>query len=124
MHMPKAKITQFLKKNRRYGLLLVVDILFFGFLSPATSAFVIIPAFFLVVLSVFALLSLVMAYLGTLLALKPTNQRRVVFMLTASMAVIVALQSIGQLTVRDVATIVPLILVLYLYMSYTKSRRA
>jgi Ca2+/Na+ antiporter len=121
--MNRAQITLLLKKYRRYLLLLVVDSIFFGLLSPTTSAFVIIPAFILIILSIFSLLTLILSYIGTIMPIKSENQKRVVVMLTVSTAVIVALQSIGQLTVRDVVTIVPLILVLYLYMSYSKSRR-
>jgi len=122
--MNKARAFQIIHHYRRYLLLIVVDGLFFGLISPSSSTFVIIPAFLLVILSVYALCTLVVAYIGKMFAVKPTNQKRIVGMITASSALVVALQSIGQLTVRDVVTIVPLILVLYLYSSYTKSRRA
>lgn len=118
------KINQFIHKYRFYLLLMVVDVLFFGVISPNANAFVIIPAFILVVISIFAIFNVITAYICKVLEVKPKNQQRIVAVSTATVGVIVALQSIGQLTVRDVATIVPLILVLYLYMSYTKSRRA
>jgi hypothetical protein len=121
--MNKHKLVTFLHANRRYVALAMVDIAFFGLISPNSSAFVIIPAFILVVLSIFVILTLIVAYVGKMFVVKPKNQKRIVFMSTATLGIIIALQSIGQLTVRDVATIVPLILVLYLYMSYTKSHR-
>jgi Ca2+/Na+ antiporter len=124
MHMNTTKFFEAIKTYRRYVLLAAIDCAFFGLVSPDSNAFVIIPAFILVMLSIFAILTLIVGYVGKMFVVKPSNQRRIVLMLTASIAAIIALQSVGQLTVRDVATIVPLILVLYLYVSYTKSRRA
>ncbi|MEO6513169.1 MAG: hypothetical protein ABIR37_00625 [Candidatus Saccharimonadales bacterium] len=121
--MNKTKTLAILHKYRRYVLLGVIDSAFFGLLSPNTSAFVIIPAFILIIVTIFAILTLIVTYIGKMFVVKPKNQKRIVIMLTATLGIIIALQSIGQLTVRDVVTIVPLILVLYLYMSYTKSRR-
>jgi hypothetical protein len=121
--MNKTKLISILQRYRRYVILAIVDIAFFGLISPDMSAFAIIPAFILVVVSIFAILTLIVAYIGKMFVVKPKNQKRIVVVLSASLGVVIALQSIGQLTVRDVVTIVPLILVLYLYMSYSKSRR-
>ena len=112
------------RSYRRYIVLAVIDTVFFGTISPNASAMVIIPAFILVVVTIYAVLGLLVAYVGKMYTVKPKNQRRIVVVTTVTLSIIIALQSIGQLTIRDVATIVPLILVLYLYISYTKSRSA
>lgn len=121
--MNKARALRFIGQYRHYLLLLAADVLFFGSVSPSSSTFVIIPAFLLIILTIYAVFAFLVGYVGKMFAVKPTNQKRIVLMLTASSGIIIALQSIGQLTIRDVVTIVPLILVLYLYVSYTKSRR-
>lgn len=119
-----TKAISIARSYRRYIVLAVIDTVFFGTISPNASAMVIIPAFILVVVTIYAVLGLLVAYVGKMYTVKPKNQRRIVVVTTVTLSIIIALQSIGQLTIRDVATIVPLILVLYLYISYTKSRRA
>jgi hypothetical protein len=96
--------------------------LFFGFLSPNANSFVIIPAFILVTVNLFIFLNLFMHFFVRVVPLKEKVKKRIVIVLATSLSIIVALQSIGQLTVRDVVTIVPLVGLLYFYLSYAESR--
>lgn len=48
------------------------------------------------------------------------NHRRLERALTLLGALLIAMQSAGQLTLKDVAVLLPLVLLAYLYVSYTK----
>jgi len=112
-----------IQKYRFYILLLLIDSLFFGQFSPNGSSFVIVPALVLLVLTVFVLLSAIMEYVAKIVTLKPKTKKRLTMITTACVTVILALQSTGQLTVRDVATLLPLVTILYFYLSYSRSRQ-
>ena len=113
-----------LTKYRYYFLLLIVDILFFGLFSPRESSFVIMPAFVLVVLTTYALSVLISKYFARIFAVKEGTRKRFVLMATCFLGLLIALQSVGQLTFRDLLTLVPLIAVLYFYLSYLRSRQS
>lgn len=113
-----------IQKYRFHILLLLIDILFFGLFSPNDSSFVIVPALVLLVLTLFVLLTLITDYVANIVTVKSRAKKRFIMTATACGAIILALQSTGQLTVRDVATLLPLAAVLYLYLSYLQSRQA
>ncbi len=107
-------------KYRRYFALIVVDALFFGLFSPDADSFIVIPAFLLVIVTIYMTIDLVLRGWMRLLPLKKTVRQWITFIFTGGLSLIIALQSIGQLTTRDVITIVPLIALLYFYLAYNR----
>jgi hypothetical protein len=105
---------------QRIALLLLVDCLFFGFFGPQSSAFIVIPALLLVILNIYALVKVLLYVVGRFVTIKQQVVRRITVILTGSVSILLALQSIGQLTLRDVLTLIPLMVVLYFYLSYTR----
>lgn len=118
------KISKIVKNYRLYALLLVADLLFFGFFSPTGSSVMIIPAFLLVTANFWLLLRATMQFLARFIDIKPVVRKRIVTVVMVSLTIIVALQSIGQLTTKDVVTVVPLVAVLYFYLAYARSHTA
>jgi hypothetical protein len=113
-----------LTKYRYYILLVIIDILFFGLFSPRESSFVIMPAFILVLLTTYALTVLVSKYFARIFPIKEGARKRFVLITTCFLGLLIALQSVGQLTFRDLLTLIPLIAVLYFYLSYLRSRQS
>ena len=97
----------------------IVDSLFFGLTDPARApSALFIVAFLLIALSLYVLyrgvLDLIDIYTGK------RHHHRIAASLTAVTASLLALQSIGQLSARDLAVAVPLIAISYFYFSYNK----
>ncbi|HET8709452.1 MAG TPA: hypothetical protein VFL85_04185 [Candidatus Saccharimonadales bacterium] len=117
----------FTKKMRKYSqlqpyiIIFGLDLVFFAFLSPTGSTWVIIPALVLVIATIWLLARLCMQGIGRLVPLKVSVQRRLTRLLVIAAGLVVALQSIGQLTAKDVLTIVPLVAILYFYLAYAGS---
>lgn len=102
--------------------LVAIDSLFFGFTSPArVPAPLLIVGFLLVVATLYAGLRLVLSIAGVYSPWFRRQQRPVAY-LTGLLAVTLALQSIGQLTLRDVVVLIVLSGVLGLYYEYSKSK--
>lgn len=105
--------------------ILVVDILFFGLLDPNTVASpLLIIGFLLVGLTCFYL-----THLLTLLFKRTgfsigRRQYKALMVATGLMVLMIALQSVGQLTTRDIAVILPLALLVYGYLSYPHTAEA
>ena len=102
---------------------LTVDGLFFGLTDPQRlPAYMVIVAFLLVVVNVYMLVR------GLLLALSwygvplKHERRRLARLTTLILASLLALQSIGQLSARDLAVLLPFALLAYGYVSYGKAR--
>lgn len=120
----QMKHTSKLATYQRIALLLLVDCLFFGFFAPQSSAFIVIPALLLVILNIYVLVKVLLYVVGRFVTLKTQVARRITVILTGSVSILLALQSIGQLTLRDVLTLIPLMTVLYFYLSYTRRSSA
>lgn len=102
--------------------LVAVDSLFFGFTSPTrVSSPLLIVGFSLVVATLYGSLRLALSIAGVY---SPwfRRQKRPVAYLTGLLGVTLALQSIGQLTLRDVVVLMVLSAVLGLYYEYSKSK--
>lgn len=112
------------KHFRPYVLVVLADVLFFAFFSPVGSTWVILPALVLVIITIWLGVRLLMHGISQLLPLKSSTQKRLTRLLVIAIGLVVALQSIGQLTAKDVLTIVPLVAVLYFYMAYTGTTSA
>ena len=115
------KLSQFsLGRKTIAGLVLVVaDSLFFTTTNPnKVASSVLIVGFVLVAFSIFGLLRLVLAA-ATFYGLPLQNRgRRVALLVGISMAIAVALQSLGELTLRDVVVLILLTGLIYVYTSY------
>jgi len=118
--MPR-NVIKVIKRFQSYFLVIGLDLLFFAFFSPATSTWVIIPAFILIIATIWLLARLVMRTIGPLVHLKGSIQKRLTRLVVIAIGLVVALQSIGQLTTKDILTIVPLVALLYFYLSYAGS---
>lgn len=117
----KLEVMEMIKKSKSLQaglLLLLLDVLFFAFFSPETSAWAILPALILIILTIWAFMRVLIGLISRLVPIKSATQRRLTRLLVIALGLIVALQSLGQLTMKDVLTIVPLIALLYLYVVY------
>jgi hypothetical protein len=110
--------------------LLVLDMLFFGSLNPQrVASFVLIIGFGLLSLTTYWLLAGLTALpglygLSTHASRSGRHRSRLVAPLTALVAGLIALQSIGQLAPRDVLVLTVLTLLLSVYMSYARTTQA
>ena len=103
----------------RLLLLIGVDVVFFSVIDPRNAAsFVVVVGFLLLLATIYALLQVCMEQIGQRLGLSKDNSKKLVLLLTVFLGVVVGLQSIGQLSLRDLLAITPLIIVLYFYLSY------
>ena len=103
--------------------LLALDLLLFCTTNPSTApSFVTIVGYVLLVATfyygIYGLIGL-----GRLYGLKIKRRRSLAIYLTVVVGMVVALQSIGELGMRDVLVILPLALVGYLYSAYSKTSR-
>jgi hypothetical protein len=107
----------------RISALLVADGLLFGTTNPDnTLSFTLIIGFILLCTTAYYLLDGLLA-LTKLYGLPLRHKRRLLRTLTLLVAGLVALQSIGQLSPRDVLVLSPLTVLLYLYIAYARSSR-
>jgi hypothetical protein len=104
--------------------LAVFDIGFFNTTNPSkTPSGLLIVGFVLVALSVYAVLRILLV-LATIYGLPLAQHgRRQALFLGGVCAVLVALQSLGELTLRDVVVLVLLTLIAYLYTTYGRGAR-
>lgn len=114
-----------LLKHPKVGLLIglfAIDTIFFSLTNPSTvpSIFLIV-GYCLILLTLYWLLRGALAVAG-LYSARVGRQRRLVAFLTAGAGLLVGLQSIGQLTLRDVIVVLLLAVILYAYLTYAKKR--
>lgn len=106
------------------GGLIAIDILFFGFTNPTNVAsWLLIVGFGLVVATLYVSLRLALSIGGVY---NPwfQRQRRPVAYLTGVLAAMLALQSIGQLSLRDSVVLLVLSAVLAVYYGYSRKNAA
>lgn len=113
--------------KRRHSLaglgLIGLDVAFFSLTNPEkVSSGLLIVGFLLVALSIYGLLRLVLAIASIYgLPLRDRGRRAALF-LGVSCASAVALQSLGELTLRDEVVLALLSLLAYVYVSYGRPR--
>lgn len=102
--------------------LLVVDCLVFGLINPHTTpSFMLAAGFLLLAANIYYLL-LNCLRLGKWYGLgSGVHQRRFARTVAGVLSGLIALQSIGELGMRDIVLALPLVLIAYIYMSYGKS---
>lgn len=107
----------------RISCLLVADVLLFGTTNPdSTLSFMLIVGFVLLCTTVYYLLDGLLAF-AKLYGLSLKHRKRFIRTMTALFGGLVALQSIGQLSPRDVVVLSPLTVLLYLYIAYSRSTK-
>jgi hypothetical protein len=103
--------------------LLFVDIAFFTTTDASKVApFVLIIGFLLLVLTFYVLLYGLLG-VSRLYGLPIRHKQRLAVFLSGILGLIVALQSIGELSLRDILVLLPLATLGYVYGMYTTARR-
>lgn len=117
----------FVKKHSVIYLLIVLglDALLFGFTDPAHVASLwLIVAYVLAVATLYWVVQAVVGLASLYVSGIKKQRRRLVKLLTVLSAVLLALQSTGQLSVKDMALLVPLVILGYFYFSYGRKGKA
>jgi len=109
-----------IQKKRMYPILLViVDVYIFTMVNPHKApSFVIGVAYLLVIVTFYLLLAWLLEFIAKFLGLPLHRQKKLTLLTTICAAVLIGMQSIGQLALRDLLAIIPLVFVLYFYLSY------
>ena len=119
---PKAKQ---LLRNYQFQMVvavLIADGFFFSFTKPSTaSSQLLIAGFGLLIITTYFITRLIIALLGLVVPVI-AKQKYLEVVVSAIFGVIVALQSLGQLSLRDFIVVVVFAGFIYLYGSYTKWR--
>lgn len=119
-----------MKKYFNYKLLwlaglFAADGLFFGLVNPQkVYALVIIIGFGLLAVTTYVLLSFLLSLAGRLVTFSAPTQKRAALATTLALTLLIAMQSIGQLTGKDILAVIPLVIVLAFYLSYLSTHKA
>ena len=111
-------------KRVRYGagLLLVDGLLFASTDAANVPSFVVIIGFLLLVLTFYSLVYGFLS-LGGVYGVPLRHKRQLAAYLSAVVGGLVALQSIGELSSRDVLVLLPLAIIGYVYSAYARTNR-
>lgn len=102
--------------------LLILDSLFFGLTDPAeVPSFALVIGFLLFTATLYQLIKGLFKLVSWYGLAFTAQKRRFAKIFTAIIAGLVALQSIGQLSQRDILVLIPLALLAYLYMNYGRA---
>lgn len=114
-YLKHAKVVTFLA-------IFIVNILFFSLTNPnKVNSVYLILGFVLLTILIYSLLDIFLLLIGKSgLRLKNTN--RIAGFIAVLIGLLIALQSIGQLTLIDVIVVLPLWLIGYVYLTYIKVR--
>lgn len=99
--------------------LLGLDIVFFNLTNPSTApSGLLIVGFVLVALSLYVLLRLILAVASVYGVPMRERGRRPALFIGVGLAIVVALQSLGELSLRDVVVLLLLTVIAYVYTTY------
>ena len=113
------------KKIARLLGVLVVDGLFFSLVNPLSAhALIIVLGFGLLVLTIYLSIDLLLGLAQRVVAFSAGLRRRLLDASTMLAGLLLAMQSIGQLALRDLLVIMPLVAVLAFYVSYQRKQNA
>jgi hypothetical protein len=99
--------------------LLIVDVLFFSAVNPATSSsFVVVAGCVLLGATLYVFFRGLAKSLSLMVVLSPTAQNRIALLAAGLLLFMLLMQSIGQLSIRDAIAALALAAVLYFYFSY------
>lgn len=102
--------------------ILIIDGFFFGFVNPnKVNSLYLIVGFILVGITIYIFLQLLMTFFIKI-GIRIKNRRKIAVFVSILLSLLLSLQSIGQLTVRDVIIIVPIAVLLYIYTAYIRPR--
>jgi Ca2+/Na+ antiporter len=105
--------------------LIILDAGFFSLVDPRnSSSFMIIIGCILIGLTLYLVLRALTRLAGVFFTISDHTQRRFVIFITILLMFMLLMQSIGQLSLKDILAIVPLMIVLYLYLTYTSKTKA
>jgi uncharacterized membrane protein YfhO len=116
---------QYLKNPKAWYLvgLFVADGVFFMGTNPnKVPSVVLIAGLLLLIATMYCVVRAVLMVAGLYIPILRRRQHRLGIFLTLTGAVLLALQSVEQLSVRDTLVIVPLAIVFYIYVTYVKTR--
>lgn len=103
--------------------LLLADVLLFGATNPnSTLSFTLIVGYVLLCITIYYLLDALLM-LTKLYGVPIRHRKRVLKSMTLLISGLVALQSLGQLSPRDILVLAPLSVLAYVYIAYVKSSR-
>src|ERR1017187_2554976 len=106
-------------KFRIIAPLLLIDVLFFSLINPTdSSSFIVISGCILVILTTYALVSAVTRLVAIFIPISVATQKRFTLFMSLLLVFMLLMQSIGQLSLRDLIAILPLLTVLYIYLTY------
>lgn len=101
--------------------LIISDIIYFGSTNIAKiPAFMVILGYLLLIFSLYTLLYYCLGFIR-LYGVPINRKRRLAMYITGAAGLLVALQSIGELSMKDVLVMLPLALVGYMYLSYSRA---
>lgn len=104
--------------------LVIVDGLFFSFTNPAkVPSQLLIVGYGLLAVSLYVLSQLIGKALTAYGGLRREAVRRITRLVAVLLILLLGMQSVGQLAPRDVAALVPLVVVGYIYLAYTRRQR-
>jgi hypothetical protein len=118
-------LTQLIRKSHfwRISGLLAADAVVFGFTNPGeTQSFMLIVGYILLCTTIYYLVDGVLS-LSRLYGVPVRHKRRVLRSTALLISGLVALQSVGQLSSRDILVLAPLSALLYMYIAYVRSGR-
>jgi hypothetical protein len=118
-------LTQLIKQLHfwRISGLLLTDMVVFGATNPNdTLSVMLIIGYILLCITIYYLLDVILN-LSRLYGVPIKHKKRFLRSAVLLISGLVALQSIGQLSSRDILVLAPLSVLMYLYIAYTKSSR-
>lgn len=111
------------RKKWPFAALIAADLAVFGVANPESAPSQVLFVGFLLLVANFYVLTLGMLKLVAWYGVAPGRRRqRFIWLMTAVFSGLAALQSIGELSPRDVLVLFPLAGLLYLYLSYGRVR--
>jgi len=74
------------------------------------------------VATIYATINLLLVLVERIVTLRPMTRHRILIATTMFLGLLLAMQSIGQLTVKDMTAIIPLVIVAAFYVSYQRKQ--
>jgi hypothetical protein len=104
------------------GLLALDSVFFTATNSGKVASYLLIIGFLLFALTVYYIIASLLAASRFYGIAIERHQRRLALFVTGGFAGLLALQSMGELSMRDALVLLPLVVVLYIYLSYGRAK--
>jgi hypothetical protein len=103
--------------------LLVMDVLFFSKTdSDKVPSYLLMAGFILVIATIYQFAYMLLS-IGRFYGVPVKHKKRMAGYISSVVGILLALQSVGELGLRDILVILPLALIAYLYTTYNKSNK-